>query len=219
MSRDMIDTAEAVNYQRFILGTGTVPHFAAGYVNGLYQTYPHIPAGPTPISIAVSLKATAQVFDYEGGDLQAYQYPQAYLLNPRHTAYASRGVWAQIKAVAARVGLPRPPWWAARPGAMKLEPESVATQYGQAFGCDLSIVADYWPGIDSPIGNEEDMRVIRNTTTGREYLMGPGSLFWLASTAAVDEMLPLCGQATVAPLSAGTLANMAHTNPAEPAGW
>jgi hypothetical protein len=218
VSRDMIDTAEAVNYERFLVGTGAVPHFGAGYVNGLYATYPHIPAGLTPISIAVSLKATAQVFDYEYGDLAPWQYPDAYLLNPRHTAYGSRSTWAEIKAVAARVGLPLPPWWAARPGAMELEPESIATQYGQAFGCDLSIVADYWPGIDS-LGNEEDMRVIIDAGNGREYLMSGSALFWLSSTAAVNDLLPLCGQAKAAPLAHATLANMQHTNPAEPAGW
>jgi hypothetical protein len=175
--RDMVDSANAANIQRLMDTLHTVPHFAAGYVNGLYQTYPHIPAGPTPISISVSLKATAQVFDYEGGDLQAYQYPQAYLLNPRHTAYASRSVWAQIKAVAARVGLPLPPWWAARPGAMELEPESVATQYGQAFGCDLSIVADYWPGIDPiPPMNKGAKVLLFQDSTGIYFLTGAGNV-------------------------------------------
>lgn len=215
----MIDSANPGSYSRLMLALKVVPDFAAGYVNGLYVTYPHMPAGPTPISISVSLGATAQVFDYESGDLTPQQYPDAYLLNPRHTAYASGDYWTQIKAVAARVGLPLVPWWAAHPGPMELYPGSVATQYGQAFGCDLSIVADYWPGIDPPIGKEDEMRIVRNTKTGREYLMAGGSLFWLASTGAVDELLPLCGQAIATPLSPATLSNMAHTNPAEPAGW
>lgn len=215
----MIDSANPGSYSRLMLALKVVPDFAAGYINGAYVTYPHLPRGPKPISISVSLRNSAQVFDYERGDLQPGNYPAAYLLNPRHTAYASRSYWAEIKTVAARVGLPLVPWWAARPGPMELEPGSVATQYGQAFGCDLSIVADYWPGIDPPIGKEDEMRVVINTSTKREYLMAGGSLFWLSSTGAVDELLPLCGQTTAAPLSASTLVNMSHTNPAEPAGW
>ncbi len=68
---------------------------------------------------------------------------------------------------------------------------------------------------------EIDMRVVIDVSTGREYLTGVGVAFWLSSKAAVDDWLVATGQAQAGPqkVAPASLANFAHTNPAEPIGW
>lgn len=132
----------------------------AGYADGhyanvpaLHSRFPHAKV----VTIAVAHGTRAMVADVETGDLSpatAVQWARDTMHdvpNGELTIYANTSTWPSVVAAfkAAHVSLPQ--WWAAHyTGVPHLEPGSIATQYADTGGYDLSWVADYWPGVDGP---------------------------------------------------------------------
>jgi len=66
------------------------------------------------------------------------------------TVYCSLAAWPTVKVAFANAGVAEPHWWvAAYPGnGPNLYPGAVAHQYANPGPVDISVVADYWPGVD-----------------------------------------------------------------------
>lgn len=99
------------------------------------------------------------VLDVEKGDAQPADVPD-WLTHRRGrgadpSIYSSTSSIGAVEAAckAARVQFDRQHWWRAdyeTPPDPTLKYGEVAHQYHDAGGYDLSVVADYWPGIDPP---------------------------------------------------------------------
>jgi len=66
------------------------------------------------------------------------------------TVYCSLSAWPTVKAAFRNAGVTEPHWWiAAYPGiGAVLYGGSIAHQYANPGPVDISVVADYWPGVD-----------------------------------------------------------------------
>ena len=85
------------------------------------------------------------------------------------TVYLSEAAWPDARRVFHGRGIPEPEWWIAgypgSVGAGVLYSGAVAHQYEDRGPYDVSVVADYWPGVDSipgppiPTRHSEDRAV------------------------------------------------------------
>ena len=143
----------------------TSAQMVAGYIDGMYawsladwQRFP----GAIKVRIAVFASTNAgTVLDVERGDAtpaQAVGWVQrrrAAGVDPTvYCGYSTNGYsWALVIDAFKSAGVPEPHYWiAAYPGiGANLYPGSVAHQYANPGPYDLSVVADYWPGVDSPL--------------------------------------------------------------------
>ncbi len=130
----------------------------AGYVDGRWaniaamrKRFPHA----TVVTIAVAHTTRAMVADVEQGDMSpasAVSWARDTMHdvpNTELTIYANTSTWPSIKSAFKAAGVSLPQWWAAHyTGKPHLEPGSIATQYADPGPYDLSLVADYWPGVD-----------------------------------------------------------------------
>ena len=134
----------------------------AGYVDGWYRwsasdwaRFPHA----VKVRIAVHASTNdGHVLDIEQGDATPAQGPgwvqmrRAAGADP--SVYCSLAVWGEVRDAFSRAGVPQPHYWiAAYPGnGANLYPGSVAHQYRNSGfngeNVDISVVADYWPGVD-----------------------------------------------------------------------
>ncbi len=138
----------------------------AGYTDGLYAwsaaDWVRHRASKTVRICAVTIDMTAQVADIENGALTAAQGAE-FLVQKKARGqigalYFSRSRYGEVAAAAAARGLSSSDWtvWAAEwNGIPHIVPGTYATQYADpAYGSgghyDVSLVADNWPGIDSP---------------------------------------------------------------------
>jgi len=66
------------------------------------------------------------------------------------TVYCSLSAWPTVRAAFHNAGVTEPHWWvAAYPGnGPVLYPGSIAHQWQNPGPVDISVVADYWPGVD-----------------------------------------------------------------------
>jgi hypothetical protein len=136
---------------------------AAGYVGGSWPTFSRLRArcpNAVLVSIAVNAGQVAQVLDVERGDATPAQVPGWVTwmrqLGYDPSIYCSLSLWAEIVAACQQAGVALPHRWDAHwTGQAHINSGSVATQYesttGRAGGdVDISLVADFWPGIDGP---------------------------------------------------------------------
>jgi hypothetical protein len=146
------------------------------YLNGHWPTYYHRipPPNIRPIRISINAATFGDVYDVESGDLRPQDVPAALHVNPSATIYASLSGWQFVREIcnAARIAIP--PWWAAVPGYRGLYPGSVASQNRTIGGCDISDVADYWPGIDPR--KEEDMPYVAVESGGTKQYLVDGNM-------------------------------------------
>ena len=167
---------------------GAIPTSAtlvAFYVDGLYANgtackarFPH--AIRVPIAVFPSTN-DGVVLDCETGDATPSQCPgwvvkrRAAGVDP--TVYCSESVWPQVQAAFAANKVAQPHYWiAAYPGiGPQLYAGSIAHQYadppGSGGNFDLSVVADYWPGVDSktPIQPVSSIPNYIGYPTGRQF--------------------------------------------------
>lgn len=84
------------------------------------------------------------------------------------SVYMSEAQWDAVRAAVLRAGIAEPHYWvAAWNQQQSLQPGATAHQYDHdiAPGYDVSVVADYWPGIDpAPTPAEDDYVSIRYFT-------------------------------------------------------
>ena len=130
----------------------------AGYIDGRYAwsaadwaRFPH----SVKVRIAVfSATNDGHVLDVEPGCSTPANAPgwvvrrRAAGVDP--TVYCSLSQWPVVRAAFAAAKVAQPHWWvAAYPGnGPNLYPGAVAHQYANPGPVDISVVADYWPGID-----------------------------------------------------------------------
>ncbi len=98
------------------------------------------------------------VLDVEAGNATPEQAPGWVVMRRQAgvhpTVYCSESDWPDVRAAFAAAVVAEPEWWIAgypgSVGAGNLYPGSVAHQWGgNAAGTwDVSVVADYWPGVD-----------------------------------------------------------------------
>lgn len=131
----------------------------AGYGDGYYQNtaemrarFPHA----TVVEIAVSPHHNlGVVLDVENGDASPSQAPgwvnmrRAAGVDP--TVYCNSSTWPAVRSAFQAAGVAEPHYWIAQyDGNPGIPGGAVAKQYRDVGPYDLSSVADYWPGVDSP---------------------------------------------------------------------
>ena len=130
----------------------------AGYVDGRYAwsaaDWARFP-GAVKVKIAVFASTNdGHVLDVERGNATPVEAP-GWVLKRRAagvdpTVYCSAAAWPAVREAFAAAHVPEPHWWiAAYPGiGATLYPGTVAHQYADPGPYDVSVVADYWPGVD-----------------------------------------------------------------------
>lgn len=176
------------------------------YVDGRYSNYGAMKArfpNATLVPITTSYLTHAVngiVIDKEKGDYTSYQTLQAVkakrAIGIDPTVYCSDSDWNNVWNTFANNGERQPHYWIADYDGVAVIPNgAIAKQYWNNVkpsksivwypGCDTSIVADYWPGIDPPIKKDKTkMFLRRDMTTGRIYLQtSDGHLYWIPDTS------------------------------------
>jgi len=132
----------------------------AGYVNGKWPSYPELVTlfpHATHVSIAVSADATADVLDVEQFDATPEEAP-AWCSRMRNlkripTVYMNTATWLQVKQAFTTQRIGEPNYWVAdysRKSTLSIPNGAIAIQFQNTPGYDISLVEDYWPGIDNP---------------------------------------------------------------------
>lgn len=191
MTRIMQDST---NTAAFTAGADLYAGYVLSDTGQGYNNYASMAArfpGAVHVSICTRFNATAQVLDFEAGTTgvlaadaqQAVQWVQrmrAQGLTP--SVYVQQSLWGWLQGYFISNHVAQPNWWVANTstGAVMI-PGTVAHQY--TFNLprnpyDTSIVADYWPGVDSgdvpsgggtPIGGN-DLGTIDNTASNRAVI-------------------------------------------------
>jgi hypothetical protein len=136
----------------------------AGYVDGLYtwsaadwDRFPH----SVKVRVAVfSTTNDGQVLDVEPGNATPAQSVDWVLMRRRAgvdpTVYMNMSTWPTVRSAFQARGVAEPHYWVAEYDGVETIPAgAVAKQYynNNDLGYDLSVVADYWPGVDASPGN------------------------------------------------------------------
>lgn len=124
---------------------------------------------PTAVKVRIAIFASVNdghVLDVEQGDATPAQAPGWVAMRRRAgvdpTVYCNASTWPQVRSQHTLQGVPQPHYWIARyDGDPTIPAGAVAKQYADpakhgAGHFDLSIVADYWPGVDTPKENDVD---------------------------------------------------------------
>ncbi len=155
MTRTMYDSVTMAN---IYAGAQMVAFYVDGrYANGTAcrQRFPNA----IKVGIAVFPSTNdGVVLDCETGDATPAQCPgwvkmrRAAGIDP--TVYCNTATWPWVINAFRSAGVPEPHYWiAAYPGiGAALYPGSVAHQYDDPGPYDVSVVADFWPGVDSKPG-------------------------------------------------------------------
>jgi hypothetical protein len=155
----------------------------AGYDDGRYMNVAQIKAiYPTKLVLAITVFASdaeGDVLDVENGDATPQQAPvwvQRRRLqgHPNPGVYCSEALWSQVQQAFRDQKVPQPWYWvAAYPGpGPVLYPGSLAHQYQDVGPYDVSVFADYIPGIDpAPTHATKEGNMIAGLADGKGYLV------------------------------------------------
>jgi hypothetical protein len=145
---------------------------------------------------------TARVFDVEYGAIDYADAP-ALVTRARQNGivpwvYVSMSKWQMMKDIFASAGVAEPLWWIANWGAdLAIPAGAIGLQYGGGPGYDLSIMVDYIPGLDSPLGptgEDDDMAIemIRSDTskTDKEGGVGNGAVIAHLGAGVLEPVPP-----------------------------
>lgn len=151
---------DAVTPQNILIANPN-PQMVAGYLNGPYVWSDHDwGLFPNAVHVGISVRASfteGDVLDVEPGD--ATPQDAVGWVKARRAAgadpsvYCNASTWPSVKTAFAAAGEPLPHWFAAKyDGVANLDstPGAVAKQHSGDVppGIDISVVADYWPGVD-----------------------------------------------------------------------
>lgn len=139
----------------------------AGYVDGNFKNMDRVrQLFPHAIYVEITVFATddiGDVLDVEKGDATPQDAP-GWVIKRRAkgetpSVYCNYSTWPSVRDAFKAANVVEPYYWIADyTSKAALIAGSVATQYEDAGPFDLSIVADYWPGIDpEPPMRKEDM--------------------------------------------------------------
>ncbi|MFE9421662.1 hypothetical protein ACFYNO_01730 [Kitasatospora sp. NPDC006697] len=129
----------------------------AGYVDGRYANLTALAARfPSAVRVAIAVFASTDagvVLDVENGDATPAQAPGWVRMRRSHgvdpTVYCNTDTWPAVRQAFAAAGVAAPHYWIAQyDGVAAIPAGAVAKQYRSTDSWDLSIVADYWPGVD-----------------------------------------------------------------------
>jgi hypothetical protein len=156
-----------------------------GYLNGPYAWSPADWARfPHAVHVGISVRASftqGHVLDVEIGDATPAE-SVGWVLARRAagadpSVYCNASTWPLVQAAFHARGVAEPHYWIAKyDGIASLPAGAVAKQHSGDVppGIDISVVADYWPGVDAPASNpgpsipaqeEEDMSVLAPAAT------------------------------------------------------
>lgn len=189
MTRQMADAIDPNN-----IPVGKFP-LVAGYVDGPRSQWPAAGwarhAGSILVRIAVFASTNAGiVLDVETGDATPAQAPgwvkmrRAAGADP--TVYCNLSLWPTVRAAFHSANIAEPHYWVAGyPGGGAVIPAgAIAHQYADPATSggqwDLSVVADYWPGVDqggsvtAPNSPEDDL-LIATVMGGNRFKMPDGN--------------------------------------------
>jgi hypothetical protein len=131
-----------------------------GYGDGLYKWSDADWARFSKATIRVRIVVFAttndgQVLDVEPGNATPAESVDWVLMRRQAgadpTVYMNTSTWSTVRAAFQARGVAEPHYWVAQyDGAATIPAGAVAKQYenNQTAGWDLSVVADYWPGVD-----------------------------------------------------------------------
>jgi hypothetical protein len=138
----------------------------AGYTDGNWPSYAALVARfPTLTHVAVTVSAddnTGIVLDVETGDATPEEAVN-WVLTRRAagadpTVYCSVSEWPSVQAAFDTHDVAQPYYWVAHyDGVVSIPAGAIGKQYNSYTGYDVSIVADYWPGVDPAPTNGVDM--------------------------------------------------------------
>jgi hypothetical protein len=173
LTRTMYDGVTASN-----LPVGA--QLVAGYVDGLYKWSDADWARfPNSVKVRIAVFSTTNdghVLDVEPGDATPAESVDWVLMRRQAgadpTIYVNTSTWSSVRAAFQARGVAEPHYWVAQyDGAAAIPAGAVAKQYenNQTAGWDVSVAADYWPGVDAnplptpapagPSRRENDMHV------------------------------------------------------------
>ncbi|GAA2813903.1 hypothetical protein GCM10010441_43290 [Kitasatospora paracochleata] len=151
MSRTMYDAVTVANIP-------SEAEMVAGYVDGKFANMTEMSARfpqavHVPIAVFPSTNAGV-VLDVEPGDARPDQAPgwvqmrRSAGVDP--TVYCDSSRWPTVRAAFDSVGVAQPHYWIADfDGDASIPAGAVAKQYQSTHAFDKSVVADFWPGVDS----------------------------------------------------------------------
>lgn len=163
MTRVMFDSVNAA-------AIPTTAQMVAGYVDGGFRwsaadwaRFPN--AIKVRIAVASYVPGT-HVYDCETGDFSPDQVADVVAIARDHgenpTVYMNASTWPAVRDAFARRYMSQPPYWVASypGGGAVIPPGAIAHQYANSAmtgsDFDLSVVADFWPGVDSAAGAASD---------------------------------------------------------------
>lgn len=131
----------------------------AGYVDGHWPTMAALAERfPHAVRVGIAVFASTNdghVLDVETGDAAPADAPgwvrrrRAAGVDP--TVYCNASTWPAVHTAFAAAGDAEPHYWIALyDGAPSIPTGAIAKQYRNTPSYDISVVADYWPGIDPP---------------------------------------------------------------------
>lgn len=138
------------------------PQLVASYVNGEWPNFNQLKKlfpNSIHVSIAVNILGVANVLDVERFDAAPTQAPawvtKMRALGRDPSVYMNMSTWPAVIDAFKQQGVKQPHYWVADYGPNRNIPVGAhALQFLNTPGYDVSVVADYWPGIDAP---EDDM--------------------------------------------------------------
>ena len=143
----------------------TDAQLVAGYVDGLYAwSAANWARFPSSVKVRIAVFSSTndgEVLDVEQGDATPDQSVDWVLMRRRAgtdpTVYMNSSTWPSVRTAFNDRGVAEPHYWVAQyDGVASLPAGAVAKQYynDNQAGYDLSVVADYWPGVDqAPVPN------------------------------------------------------------------
>ena len=133
--------------------------------------------------------------------------------DPYPWVYCSLDTWPYVVDEFIGQGVPEPFWWiAAYPGnGANLYGGTISHQYAGSSTSgghyDLSVVADYVPGLDSPnttlpthsapSGKVITMRIVKSPSSPRCYVIAGPQKMYIATSGELADWLAMCGQTQV----------------------
>jgi len=166
----------------------------AGYVDGLYKwSDAHWARFPRATRVRIAVFADTDdgvVLDCEQGNCTPAESVDWVLTRRKAgvdpTVYCGRNTWwDDIRAAHRARGVPEPHYWVADYAVSQTNPQipagAIALQYTDTGSYDLSVVADYWPGVDPkplPRPPQEHDMILHVITGSSEIWALSGSLYW-----------------------------------------
>lgn len=202
----------------------------AGYLNGHWPSYAALCAAhPAAVHVSISVTASyngGQVLDIETGDATPAQSVD-WVINRRAagvdpTAYCNTSTWPAVRAAFQARKVAEPHYWLAQYDNVASFPTAwarvgvVAKQYADRGGYDISVVADYWPGIDPAPTTRLSEEILMSgfiASITPSAGQNPGVWLWLdGQYAGLATQADATGIATALDLKTITLSVGTHQN-------